>query len=114
MTGHLRLWVEYDANAFWGFLTRKKTYCRRWRNANIMDLTAPRASPSAGHALHPFTAPATGASRLAHKCARARSGLYKNAYRSTGGGAQVELAVKGLRYCELSRGTLPPLQNCMT
>ena len=41
MSGHLRLWVEYDANSFWGFLTRKKTYCRRWRNANIMDLTAP-------------------------------------------------------------------------
>jgi hypothetical protein len=41
MTGHLRLWVEYDANTFWGSLTRKRTYCRRWRNANIMDLTAP-------------------------------------------------------------------------
>jgi hypothetical protein len=41
MTGHLRLWVEYDANSLWDFLRRKKTYCRRWRNANIMDLTAP-------------------------------------------------------------------------
>jgi hypothetical protein len=41
MTGQLRLWVEYDANGFWDVLTRKKTYCRRWRNANIMDLTAP-------------------------------------------------------------------------
>jgi hypothetical protein len=41
MTGQLRLWVEYDATGFWDFLTRKTTYCRRWRNANIMDLTAP-------------------------------------------------------------------------
>ncbi len=41
MTGHLRLWLEYESNGFWDFLTRKKTYCRRWRNANIMDLTAP-------------------------------------------------------------------------
>jgi hypothetical protein len=41
MTGQLRLWVEYDANGFWDVLTRKKTYCHRWRNATIMDLTAP-------------------------------------------------------------------------
>ena len=41
MTGQLRLWVEYDANGFWDFLTRKKTYCRRWRKANIMNLAAP-------------------------------------------------------------------------
>jgi hypothetical protein len=37
MTGHLR----HESNGFWDFLTRKKTYSRRWRNANIMDLTAP-------------------------------------------------------------------------
>jgi hypothetical protein len=42
ITGQLRLWVEYDSNGFWDFLTRKKTYCRRWRNATIMDLTAPQ------------------------------------------------------------------------
>jgi hypothetical protein len=24
VTGHLRLWVEYDANSFWGFLTGRK------------------------------------------------------------------------------------------
>jgi hypothetical protein len=42
MTGQLRLWVEYDSNGFWDFLTRKKTYCHRWRNATIMDLTAPQ------------------------------------------------------------------------
>ena len=41
MTGQLRLWVEYDANGFWDVLTRKKTYCRHWRKANIMDLAAP-------------------------------------------------------------------------
>jgi hypothetical protein len=41
MTGQLRLWLEYGANGFWDFLTRKKTYCRRWRKANIMDLAAP-------------------------------------------------------------------------
>jgi hypothetical protein len=41
MTGHLRLCLEYESNGFWDFLTRKKTYCRRWRNANIMDLAAP-------------------------------------------------------------------------
>jgi hypothetical protein len=41
MTGQLRLWVEYDANGFWDFLTRKKTHCRHWRKANIMDLAAP-------------------------------------------------------------------------
>jgi hypothetical protein len=69
---------------------------------------------SARHALYPFTVPATGTSRLAHQCARARSSVYENADRSTEGGAQVELAVMGLRYCELSRGTLPPLQTCMT
>jgi len=42
MTGQLRLWVEYDSNGIWDFLTRKKTYCHRWRNANIMDLAAPQ------------------------------------------------------------------------
>ena len=42
ITGQLRLWVEYDSTGFWDFLTRKKTYCRRWRNATIMDLTAPQ------------------------------------------------------------------------
>ena len=41
MTGQLRLWVEYDTNGFWDFLTRKKTYGRHWRKANIMDLAAP-------------------------------------------------------------------------
>ena len=41
MTGQLRLWVEYDATGFWDFLTRKKTYCRHWRKANIMNLAAP-------------------------------------------------------------------------
>jgi hypothetical protein len=41
MTGQLRLWLEYDANGFWDFLTRKKTYCRRWCKANIMNLAAP-------------------------------------------------------------------------
>jgi hypothetical protein len=41
MTGQLRLWLEYDATGFWDFLTRKKTYCRRWRKANIMNLAAP-------------------------------------------------------------------------
>jgi hypothetical protein len=41
MTGQLRLWLEYESNGFWDVLTRKKTYCRRWRKANIMDLAAP-------------------------------------------------------------------------
>jgi hypothetical protein len=41
MTGHLRLWVEYDASGFWNFVTREKTNCRHWRKANIMDLAAP-------------------------------------------------------------------------
>jgi hypothetical protein len=57
MTGHLQLWLEYESNAFWGFLTRKKTYCRRWRNANIMDLTAPELRHLLDrrftHSLHP-------------------------------------------------------------
>jgi hypothetical protein len=41
MTGRLRLYVEYNANGFWDFLTGKKTYCHQWRAANIMDLAAP-------------------------------------------------------------------------
>ena len=41
MTGQLRLWLEYESNGFWDFLTRKKTYRRHWRKAHIMDLAAP-------------------------------------------------------------------------
>jgi hypothetical protein len=41
MTGQLRLWLKYESNGFWDFLRRKKTYCRHWRKANIMDLAAP-------------------------------------------------------------------------
>jgi hypothetical protein len=41
MTGQLRLWLEYESNGFWDFITRKKTYCRHWRKAHIMDLAAP-------------------------------------------------------------------------
>jgi hypothetical protein len=64
MTGQLRLWVEYDANGFWDVLTRKKTYCHRWRNANIMDLTAPELRQlmdmrfvHPGHTRHVHAAP---------------------------------------------------------
>ena len=41
MTGQLRLWLEYESNGFWDFLTRKKTYRRHWRKAHIIDLAAP-------------------------------------------------------------------------
>jgi hypothetical protein len=41
MSGRLRLYVEYNAHGFWDFLSGKKTYCHRWRAADIMDLAAP-------------------------------------------------------------------------
>jgi hypothetical protein len=41
MNGRLRLYVQYNAHGFWDFLTGKKSYCRLWRAANIMDLAAP-------------------------------------------------------------------------
>jgi hypothetical protein len=41
LTGRLRLQVEYEGASLWGFLTGKKTACRRWRDATVLDLAAP-------------------------------------------------------------------------
>jgi hypothetical protein len=41
LTGRLRLQVEYEGASLWGFLTGKRTACRRWRDATVLDLAAP-------------------------------------------------------------------------
>ncbi len=41
LTGRLRLQVEYEGASLWSFLTGKKTACRRWRDATVLDLAAP-------------------------------------------------------------------------
>ena len=41
LTGRLRLQVEYEGMSLWGFLTGKRTACRRWRDATVLDLAAP-------------------------------------------------------------------------
>ena len=41
LSGRLRLQVEYEGASLWSFLTGKKTACRRWRDATVLDLAAP-------------------------------------------------------------------------
>jgi len=41
LTGRLRLQVEYEGAGLWSFLTGKRTACRRWRDATVLDLAAP-------------------------------------------------------------------------
>ncbi len=53
LTGRLRLQVEYEGASLWSFLTGKKTACRRWRDATVLDLAAPELRTLIDQRFHP-------------------------------------------------------------
>ena len=53
LTGRLRLQVEYEGASLWGFLTGKRTACRRWRDATVLDLAAPELRTLIDHRFRP-------------------------------------------------------------
>ena len=53
LSGRLRLQVEYEGSSLWGFLTGKKTACRRWRDAAVLDLSAPELRSLIDQRFHP-------------------------------------------------------------
>jgi hypothetical protein len=53
LVGRLRLQVEYEGASLWGFLTGKKIACRRWRDANVLDLSAPELRTLIDQRFHP-------------------------------------------------------------